>query len=1176
MQATQATSAWSSPFDDLKLSSNVSNKDLEGVWITDSGSFEIYIDGTDLIYYEELEIGSIGGILVCKSTGWHEATVKGIDGGSSAEVGWFRIRVSSTLKAATTQNHLPSDADWSTIVKAVRQPTDFACALEERDLAFFERLLASRWRGPRLQAETNVGQAGSADDDLGMPPQECFRLVSLLCAKALHEDDLAIVEHLLEKGYEPSEQQKQQILALQSFAGAVPSVFAIHKRFAVVCSKRSGETQPPLGYDALICKLQKVRHDPTDWLSTTHAQQLMKALESSASAVKSTRVQLQQAQLEVKQFPNDCAKQSRRDSLRKHHAECLRVESKHLLIAVGALEDEFDEPEFSAEIVEKRNKVQQTFKGLELAALSWEACLASAECKASAKEAAGTAAISPQVAVDAYDAWVHRCHGSDVVGPTDAAIAAARTALQETALIPDCSATASDDLAKFIRAAVAAVKNEEAHWASQPSKSFPCGPDLLAAGRMKLHDLRSESGALSLVCDALRDYARELADAEMGAAPESNRDPVVQRFDNAARERLEALETAEDACTALQRMQKRGQQSRELEDAMQRSQQNFRIKDSAIKEAIVAIAGICNTFPEVSSKFRQCLPTELLPLWMPEHSLSTFSHVEPLVGSSRNRVYKVTDGEQTYAIKEYAVTPEALKTCYSEAAILVRMRHPHIVELLSIFEDSKASALYLQFPFYKHGQLDAWVQREQPDVVSVRRILWQVVQALKHLHEHGIVHSDVKPANILIDQSVCAHLADFDVSADVAARTSTARATQVGFSTGFAAPELCSSGASPASDMFSFGVVVSQVTDSCKERDDLVDLLRSSCPDMRPTAAQALRHELFVVIADWRRDETRKCCTMASALCDFGRRDCRLSQGLECAGQPSHFVCKECLDVHVRSSAEAPRYEHGGRVHCPAYPRYCNSCAFDDSQLASSLPPATFNLYLASRVAVLERRKAEELEHEMMERLAAETHRLTVLSESERKRHIARNHIVEEILTLKCPRCGQAFVDFEGCFALNCSRCSCGFCAWCGADSGGKDAHAHVRQCSSRPRDADLLFGTAEQFRAAQDKRKRRLLSTYLDTLEDEIRADILQDLRYELQGLTDFPIAPVKSKEPMAGIHSGDVAATKSQASGSASAVGATASAATATAAGRRTVKARGSREFKGAASTSDFSFSR
>ena len=67
------------------------------------------------------------------------------------------------------------------------------------------------------------------------------------------------------------------------------------------------------------------------------------------------------------------------------------------------------------------------------------------------------------------------------------------------------------------------------------------------------------------------------------------------------------------------------------------------------------------------------------------------------------------------------------------------------------------------------------------------------------------------------------------------------------------------------------------------------------------------------------------------------------------------------------------------------------------------------------------------------------------LVEADNARQQVRDHIVEKILTLACPRCGQAFVDFSGCLALTCSRqgCGTGFCALCQEDCGG-DAHPHV------------------------------------------------------------------------------------------------------------------------------------
>ena len=50
----------------------------------------------------------------------------------------------------------------------------------------------------------------------------------------------------------------------------------------------------------------------------------------------------------------------------------------------------------------------------------------------------------------------------------------------------------------------------------------------------------------------------------------------------------------------------------------------------------------------------------------------------------------------------------------------------------------------------------------------------------------------------------------------------------------------------------------------------------------------------------------------------------------------------------------------------------------------------------------------------------------------------AREKIIEDMLTLKCPRqhCRNAFVDFDACFALTCNVCSCAFCVYCLHDCG--------------------------------------------------------------------------------------------------------------------------------------------
>ena len=113
-----------------------------------------------------------------------------------------------------------------------------------------------------------------------------------------------------------------------------------------------------------------------------------------------------------------------------------------------------------------------------------------------------------------------------------------------------------------------------------------------------------------------------------------------------------------------------------------------------------------------------------------------------------------------------------------------------------------------------------------------------------------------------------------------------------------------------------------------------------------------------------------------------------------------------------------------------------------------------------------------------------------------------RLKIVDEILTLRCPRCRQAFLDFDGCFALRCSVCPCAFCGWCLKDC-GTDAHPHVRMCDGRPPGhAESYFGTQAEFVNAQKKNRERQVRNFLSTLKREDAANALQSCKADLDDL--------------------------------------------------------------------------
>ena len=139
--------------------------------------------------------------------------------------------------------------------------------------------------------------------------------------------------------------------------------------------------------------------------------------------------------------------------------------------------------------------------------------------------------------------------------------------------------------------------------------------------------------------------------------------------------------------------------------------------------------------------------------------------------------------------------------------------------------------------------------------------------------------------------------------------------------------------------------------------------------------------------------------------------------------------------------------------------------------------------------------------------------RLATLDEQARKVQVARKHIIDKILFLACPRCGDIFSDFDGCYDVTC-HCSCHFCGWCLADC-GNDAHAHAAKCYNKPPGADL-WGTPglnpqqkrQEFEEAHRRRQRPLLRTYLNQeVEADLKAAVVAACSLELEVNNLWPI---------------------------------------------------------------------
>jgi serine/threonine protein kinase len=142
-----------------------------------------------------------------------------------------------------------------------------------------------------------------------------------------------------------------------------------------------------------------------------------------------------------------------------------------------------------------------------------------------------------------------------------------------------------------------------------------------------------------------------------------------------------------------------------------------------------------------------------------------------------------------------------------EAKASARLNHPSIVTIYDAGEDDGEP--WIAFEFVKGLRLDKLLHsHRQLPFEKVRTILSQLASALHYAHELGIIHRDIKPQNILIDERTSiAKLADFGV-----AKAPWAGYTREGNcvgSPGYMSPEQIDGGKVDArSDLFSLGIVL--------------------------------------------------------------------------------------------------------------------------------------------------------------------------------------------------------------------------------------------------------------------------------------------------------------------------------------------------------------------------------
>ncbi|XP_030531755.2 G-type lectin S-receptor-like serine/threonine-protein kinase SD2-5 [Rhodamnia argentea] len=240
----------------------------------------------------------------------------------------------------------------------------------------------------------------------------------------------------------------------------------------------------------------------------------------------------------------------------------------------------------------------------------------------------------------------------------------------------------------------------------------------------------------------------------------------------------------------------------------------------------------------------------------------------------------LTDGTKV-AVKRLDRARQIKKSSLVEVETIGNIHHVNLVRLIGICAE-KFQRLLLVYEYMSNGSVDRWIFHKSKgsfvlDWKQRRKIIYDIVKGLNYLHEEcrwKIVHMDIKPQNILLDENFNAKVADFGLS-KMLDRDKNQAETTVRGTPSYMAPEWLSATITEKVDVYSFGVVVLEIVcgrkvfDSSQNEEDrylldvfkrkaeegrLLDIVENTCEDQqlnRPHMVNMMRLAAWCLQGDF-------------------------------------------------------------------------------------------------------------------------------------------------------------------------------------------------------------------------------------------------------------------------------------------------------------------------------------
>jgi serine/threonine protein kinase len=161
-----------------------------------------------------------------------------------------------------------------------------------------------------------------------------------------------------------------------------------------------------------------------------------------------------------------------------------------------------------------------------------------------------------------------------------------------------------------------------------------------------------------------------------------------------------------------------------------------------------------------------------------------------------------------YLRKSFQQDPEAVERFIGEARTLQQLDHPSIVPIHGVGQ-TPGGGYFLAMDLVQGGDLSRRIGQGEVAIAAALQWMIEACEALEHAHQRGIIHCDLKPANLLLDEHGHVRLTDFGLARPVG--EDAWLSDRIEGTCGFMAPEQVSGwwgSISPRTDVYGAGAVL--------------------------------------------------------------------------------------------------------------------------------------------------------------------------------------------------------------------------------------------------------------------------------------------------------------------------------------------------------------------------------